>query len=370
MDGLSDLGVEDAHSLLTLSGSEVNLEEMILDGGDFGGSVENCVSVGPYIAHVGVAGRDPFHRTEGVAKVKVAESVTVVGAIEEMVVLPDEVEGIRRLDVLTVVFGKDSADELSVVGPILVEPHVLLGTVENLDEDVSAVRTPGDVREVPVFTEVGDIHVYGLARCLVDGLYEVGSIHRVEDSEAYPLGIHSVHRVFDVDECSRPCRNVEKGEVRHLGLVVAVEGDLVPVRGKENTAVDSELVAADALTVFDLVVLGLYDDDVPISVLPCENSVTEGDGRSSHHSASGEGDASVGELTDLVLGYSGRVDVPRKDGLLHGEDLSGRIIRRMGLEDSGLRRSEGGDHEGGEDCRAPCESGNGCHQSIVCSNCS
>ena len=82
--------------------------------------------------------------------------------------------------------GENGLLETAVRSPVHIEPHILLRPVQYLDEDVPAVRRPGDVGQVLVVAEV--IHLY--VNCGV-GRYAV-------DTEAHILRTHAVHRVFDI----------------------------------------------------------------------------------------------------------------------------------------------------------------------------
>ena len=131
---------------------------------------------------------------------------------------------------------------------------MVLASVQYLYEDEFVVRAPAYVGQVALLSEVSDLGVYGTAR------------GKVVDAKGYELGIHTVHRVFDLPEFSRAGVDVQEREVRDTAFVLAVEGKFLLAGGPEDASVYAKLVAADAFSVGDLVILA-YGNNVLYAVL-------------------------------------------------------------------------------------------------------
>ena len=124
---------------------------------------------------------------------------------------------------------------------------MLLASVQNHYEYVSAVRGPADVGQIAVFSEVGDLHFHGRF---------VGC---VEYAEGDSFGVHSVHRVFYGLEGAGARRYVQKRESRDETFVVAVVGESGLVRRPEGPGIDAEFVSGYYLTVGDFRTFGFGD---------------------------------------------------------------------------------------------------------------
>ena len=223
---------------------------MALRGRYFGGGVENTLPVLSNELYVCIYISEPEDIAGGVAEVEIAVAVPRLRPVDELVCAAEPVQRIERLHISVVMLGEDGLLETAVRGPVHIEPHILLSPVQHLDEDVPAVRGPGDVGQVLVVAEVIHLHVNcGVGRDAVD-------------SETHILRTHAVHRVFDVPERARPRGDVQEREIGHQCLVLAVECDFPAVRRPENASVDAELVAAHRLSVCNVAVLadgnGIY----------------------------------------------------------------------------------------------------------------
>ena len=104
--------------------------------------------------HVRVARGEPSDTAQRVAEVEVAVAVAVVGAVDEIVAVLDEVEALLRLHPGIVVLGEQGTDKRPVRGPVHVEPEIVLRTVEHLHEDIFPVRRPGHTRQIALLVEV------------------------------------------------------------------------------------------------------------------------------------------------------------------------------------------------------------------------
>ena len=106
-----DPGILHADSLAAAARGHADLEKMVLDRRDFGGSIIDIVAEYSGNGNVGIARGKPAHGAESIAEIEVAVAVTVVGTVDEMVAVADEVKGIERLHVLVAVFREDCLHE-------------------------------------------------------------------------------------------------------------------------------------------------------------------------------------------------------------------------------------------------------------------
>ena len=233
-------------------------EEVVFDRGDLGRCVPYIFTIICDICHVCIDAGQALQPALHVAEVEVAESVTVVSAVDEGVVAAlEEPHGILRLDVPVVVFCQYRPDEISCSCIISIELQVLLASVKNLDEHLGCVRSPCDVGQISVISEVFSLDIYSLAACKV--IY----------SQLNVLRIHSGHRVFDLPERAGPCGDVQQREGGHPAFVLAVEGKASAVRCPEYSVFYAEFIPADELAVGDLRVLADSDRNLR-SVLPAQ----------------------------------------------------------------------------------------------------
>ena len=115
----------------------------------------------------------------------------------------------------------------------------MLRTVQDLDVEI-AVSAPGDVGEIALFVEVGDVQI--------DDAFAT----RVVNTQFNVLGGLSVHRIFDVVQLAGT--DVEQREIADAAFVLAVEGQrrecrVGGVRADEESVRDVEFVAADGLAI-------------------------------------------------------------------------------------------------------------------------
>ena len=179
-----------------------------------------------------------------VAEIKVAVSVAVRCPVYEKVVVSlDEPDGIKRLGVLLIVLCQESLDEVTCRCIIEIHSRMLLAAVDHLDDQAVLARSPADVGEITVISEV--------VRLDVDSL----SCSEVIYAQIDFLRVHSGHRILYLPQASGSCRDVQKREGGHLAFVLAVECELVALRRPEDTSVNAEFVSADELTIRDLVVV-------------------------------------------------------------------------------------------------------------------
>ena len=190
----------------------------------------------------------------------------------------------------------------------------MLGAVEHLYEDVSAVRRPGHVGEVALFVEVGDLERGE------DMPFQVG------DAQGDVFGCHPGHRVTDQLGAARPGGDVIEGVERDGRLVLAVHRQAAAVRGGEDAAIDAELVAAHGLAIDDAGPLGLRK--FPFRRLPLRQ-------------VPGQLAVSGPEQADLL-----RIDGTLRlaDGLGHGQHPRLRIAFRMRREHTRDQQDQGADH--------------------------
>ena len=192
------------------------------------------------ISYVSVGTGESLYVSVEVAEVEVAVSVTVVCAVDEIVVAAlDEGHRVLWLYIFLVVLGEDGLYEVSCQCVIYIEFHVLLASVEDLDEDLRAVRSPADVGEVLVVAVLVHLHIC----CLASG--------DVIYSELNVFRVHSGHRVFDFFEGAGSGGDVQEREAGHFAFVLAVECHFAAVWSDEDTSVDAEFVAAYVLAVGD-----------------------------------------------------------------------------------------------------------------------
>ena len=143
-------------------------EEVVLDRGYLGRGVPYIFAVVRDICHVCICAGQALQPALHVAEVEVAESVTVVSAVDEGVVAAlEEPDGILWLYVSVVVFGQYGPDEISCSCIISIEFQVLLASVKNLDEHLGCVRSPCDVGQISVISEVFSLDIQRLAACKV-----------------------------------------------------------------------------------------------------------------------------------------------------------------------------------------------------------
>ena len=93
-----------------------------------------------------------------------------------------------RLHPLFIVLRQDGFLEFSIRSPVHVQSHVLLGAVQNLDEDVAAVRRPCDIGQILVISEIVGLEING------------GVLRQVIHADPHVFGSHAVHRIFDVHQ--------------------------------------------------------------------------------------------------------------------------------------------------------------------------
>ena len=311
-----------ARQPLLLARLEVHPEQVVLHGRDFGRIIVDVAAALRDVRAVGVHVGQALGRelAAGRAEVVVLEAVAVVGEIQELVgIALQEDQRLLRLHPAAVLFGEERTQALSVGRVIDVQVDVLLGTVEHLDVDPVAARAPGDVGQVALVVEVGDVHPH--RRAFGDVIHAEGDV----------LGGHAVHRVADFTQGTRAGRDVEQGEERDGALVLAVERDLAAVGRHEDAAVDAEFVAAHARATDDAGVLisrdGVLDAGRIAVIQIVVTGIGEGLGTGTAHRA-GSGRFVEGDHR-LVAGPvpAGSLDcqAAAQHGFFHGHD-SPRIL--------------------------------------------
>ena len=156
-DGLADLGLLDPVPGRDLDGY---LVQVILDRGNLGGGVIDIGTVVVDILHIGIHGRQATDVAQRIQEVQVPVAVPVVGAVDhEIAVALEEMHGIQRFHPGVVVLGEEGADEFTRPGTVLVQLHVVLGAVQDLDIDGFRIRGPADVRQEAFRSEFMDIQV-------------------------------------------------------------------------------------------------------------------------------------------------------------------------------------------------------------------
>ncbi len=66
---------------------------------------------------------------------------------------------IKRFYPFLIVFGENCFYIFSGCRIVLVEPHMMLCPVEDLDEYIFIIGRPTDIRQVTVFAKIGNIYV-------------------------------------------------------------------------------------------------------------------------------------------------------------------------------------------------------------------
>ena len=139
-----------------------NLEQMVLHGRYFGRCIIDETAVVAKVFDIGIDACQALYSAKGVNQVKVAIAVAVVCAVDEYIVPAfGEPDRVQRLYPGVVMLGEDGADQLSGRGGVLVQVHVVLGTVHDLGKNVTVVRAPGQVGYVAVFAEIGNVQPGG-----------------------------------------------------------------------------------------------------------------------------------------------------------------------------------------------------------------
>ena len=167
LEGQADRGTLLHHALAVYA--QVNAEDMVLCRRYFGGGVENAFAVLRNELYIGSYICEPEDIAGGVAEVEIAVAVPRLRPVDELVGTAEPVQRVERLHISVVMLGENGLLETAVGSPVHIEPHILLRPVQHLDEDVPAVRRPGDVGQVLVVAEV--IHLYvncGVGRYAVD----------------------------------------------------------------------------------------------------------------------------------------------------------------------------------------------------------
>ena len=140
-------------------------------------------------------------------------------------------QGILRLHPGVVFLRKNGAHEGTVRGPVLVEHHMMLLAVEDLDEDVLVVRAPADAGEVPFVGEFsGD-----------DGAEHVAE--GIADEQADMLRGHTYHRIAYLPEAARAGGDVQERELVYRGFILAVHRQQLSGRGGKDSSVYAEFIA-------------------------------------------------------------------------------------------------------------------------------
>ena len=213
---------------------------MVLDRGDLGGGVENLFAVLGDELHVGSDLCDSVNVAERIAEVEVLVAVAVVCPVDEFAGESEPFELVGRLHPLVIVLSEDCLLELAVRSPVHVQSHVPLCPVQNLHEDVPAVRRPGNVGQILVISEIVGLEI------------DCGIFGKIIDADADILGIHTSHRVLQVHERACTGGDVQKRKICNSGLVFPVECEASAVRSPENAAVDAEFVSAGGVSVCDV----------------------------------------------------------------------------------------------------------------------
>ena len=214
---------------------------------------------------------------------------------------------------------------------IRIELQVLLASVKNLDEHLGCVRSPCDVGQISVISEVFSLDIHRLAACQI--IY----------SQLNVLRIHSGHRIFDLPERSCPCGDVQKRECGHPAFVLAVEGKASAVRCPEYSVFYAELVPADELAVGDLLVFADCNRNLRAVLLTQVQALTFRVGsklrRRCHigtritgrnvicHPSAVHQNSQV-SVSVPMLPESFRRESAGENGLFHGENLSRCVVCR------------------------------------------
>ena len=345
---------------------DAHLVEVVLDGGDLCGGIEHVHTVVAYIVNVRVHGGEAADIAQGIQQIEIAVAVAEIRPVDHQV-LPalEEADRVQRLHPAVVVLRQERADELAGGGAVLVQLHVVLGAVQDLHIDGLVVRGPADVREEAFRGKLRDVQVHGAA------------LVQVVDAQGHDFRVHPVHRVLDELQLAGAGADVQEREVRHAGLVLAVEGEFTARRSPEDATVDAELVAAHGLSIDDLAVVGNGDGygvlavgdvqavpHVERSPTPLRRGPEHPPGR---HAPTGGGiRGGFSELDLSVLADGGRHHLPAvhvtvfvlpgpgvvavfrgnaaDNGVFHRHDLA--VMRRVNADHAGLGKKNAA-HEGG-----------------------
>ena len=159
---------------------------MLLDRGDLSACVEDFFSVFGYELHVGINLRDSVYISESVAKIQVLVTVAVVSAIDEFSCKSKPMQRFLRLNPFVVVLCKDGFLEFAVTSPVHIQFHMFLAAVKHLNQNMLAVRRPGDIGQILVITEIVGLDIYG------------SILGQIENTESDIFRAHTVHRIFDI----------------------------------------------------------------------------------------------------------------------------------------------------------------------------
>ena len=167
---------------------DIDAEQLLFGRGDLGGGVEYSLAVFLHELDVGGDLRDAVNVAERVAEVEALVAVAVVSAVDEFAGKAEPMQRLGRLHPLFIVLSQNGFLEFSVGSPVHVQSHVLLGAVQNLDEDVAAVRRPCDIGQILVISEIVGLEING------------GVLRQVVHADPHVFGSHAVHRIFDVHQ--------------------------------------------------------------------------------------------------------------------------------------------------------------------------
>ena len=163
--------------------------------------------------------------------------VSVALALEdELVFVPwQEKNRVLRFHILRMLFFVEHTFLFAGLGIVFHQLGMVLVTVQFEHVDALFVRTPAHVGEVSI----------GRITCLqVDSF--LGS--RIVDTYGYLMAGHACHRVLVRFQGSDASRCIYLRIVGHHALVHAVESHQVALRTPEDTSVDAEFIAVNALT--------------------------------------------------------------------------------------------------------------------------
>ena len=138
---------------------------------------------------------------------------------------------IERLHPRVVVLAQQGADETAVAGVIEVEAHVVLAAVDDVDQNLALVGSPGDSGEVSLGSEVPDVQG---AQDMPEG---------VADAEVNLLRRHAVHGIAYALEAACAGIYVQQGELAHGAFVHPEHCQEVTIGRGEPALGESELVA-------------------------------------------------------------------------------------------------------------------------------